>query len=206
MGVKLPFVTKVLLVGSNFFRDNWYIVLLLPVVIFIIIRLSQQKEKTRYYVDLFKIKLPLVKQFVFNRLLAVFSEQLRILIVAGITIDRSIIIVANAINSEVFKKVLLNARDLIMSGSKISDAMRQQKLFPPLVLRMVDIGESSGNLDSQFSFLSSYYFKKLEDTSDKLGKMIEPVLIAFVGGIFAIIIIGLLLPVYDVVTKFEKGF
>jgi type II secretory pathway component PulF len=205
MGIPLSFVTKLLFTVSNLFQDYWYVVLAAPVIVFIILKILKQKEGTRFYIDLLKIKLPIVKQFVYNKLLAMFSEQLRILVVAGITIDRSLVIVGNAIGSEVFKRVLLKIRDEIMTGSRISDAMRQQSVFPPLVTRMVDIGESSGNLDSQFGFLSNYYYKRLGDISEKLGKMIEPLLIAVVGIIFAVIIIGLLLPIYDVVVKFDKG-
>ena len=205
MGIPLPFVTRVLFTVSNLMQAYWYVMLLMPVIFFITLKILKQKEGTRFYIDLLKIKLPLVKQFVYNKLLAMFSEQLRILVVAGITIDRSLVIVGNAIGSEVFKRVLLKIRDQIMTGSRISDAMRQQSVFSPLVIRMVDIGESSGNLDSQFGFLSNYYYKRLSDVSEKLGKMIEPLMIAVVGVIFAIIIVGLLLPIYDIVTKFEKG-
>ncbi|MBP6942152.1 MAG: type II secretion system F family protein [Syntrophorhabdaceae bacterium] len=205
MGIPLSFITKLLFTASNLMQSYWYVVLAVPVAIFIILKALKQKEGTRFYVDFLKIKLPIVKQFVYNKLLAMFSEQLRILVVAGITIDRSLVIVGNAIGSEVFKRVLLKVRDQIMTGSRISDSMRQQSIFPPLVTRMVDIGETSGNLDSQFGFLSNYYYKRLSDISEKLGKMIEPLLIAVVGVIFAVIIIGLLLPIYDVVVKFDKG-
>ncbi len=205
MGIPLPFITQILFAISNLMQAYWYVALLIPVAVFAALKILKQKEGTRFYLDLLKIKLPLVKQFVYNKLLAMFSEQLRILVVAGITIDRSLIIVGNAIGSEVFKRVLLKIRDEVMTGSRISDAMRQHGVFPTLVTRMVDIGESSGNLDNQFRFLSNYYYKRLGDISEKLGKMIEPILIAVVGVIFAVIIIGLLLPIYDVVTKFEKG-
>jgi len=205
MGIPLSFITKLLFTASNLMQSYWYVVLAVPVAVFIILKALKQKEGTRFYVDFLKIKLPIVKQFVYNKLLAMFSEQLRILVVAGITIDRSLVIVGNAIGSEVFKRVLLRVRDQIMTGSRISDSMRQESIFPPLVTRMVDIGETSGNLDSQFGFLSNYYYKRLSDISEKLGKMIEPLLIAVVGVIFAVIIIGLLLPIYDVVVKFDKG-
>ncbi len=205
MGIPLPVITQVLFSISKLMQAYWYVMLLIPVAVVVVIKILKQKEGTRFYIDLLKIKLPLVKQFVYNKLLAMFSEQLRILVVAGITIDRSLIIVGNAIGSEVFKRILLKIRDEIMTGSRISDAMRQQSVFPPLVTRMVDIGESSGNLDNQFNFLSNYYYKRLGDISEKMGKMIEPILIAVVGVIFAVIIVGLLLPIYDVVTKFEKG-
>jgi len=73
------------------------------------------------------------------------------------------------------------------------------------MIRMVGVGESSGTLDDQFGFLASHYLKKLDDVSDKLGKIIEPLVITTVGILFAVIISGLLLPIYDLVSKVGKG-
>ena len=159
----------------------------------------------RYYIDYLKIKLPIIKSLVFFRLMAVFAEQLKILIVSGITIDRSLMVVANAVGSEVIKKVLYGAREKIMTGSKISDALRQYPVFPALVIRMVDVGESSGSLDSQFAFLSNYYYKKLENASARVGKSLEPILIITLGFMIAIIMIAVLLPIYGIMGKMEKG-
>ena len=66
---------------------------------------------------------------------------------------------------------------------------------------MIDIGETSGTLDKQFAYLSGYYLKRLDDVSQRLGKMIEPIVIAVIGLMFALIIIGLLFPVYELVSK-----
>jgi type II secretory pathway component PulF len=66
---------------------------------------------------------------------------------------------------------------------------------------MVNIGETSGSLDTQFSFLSTYYIKKLDDVSERLGKIIEPILITIVGLIFILMIMAILLPVYELVSK-----
>ncbi len=201
MNVKLPLVTRFILAASDFSKDYWYLMVLAPVAFVVAVAIMKRKPQTRYFIDYVKMRLPIIKLFVVNRLFAVFCEQMRILIVSGITIDRSLVIVANAVGSEVFKRVLMQARDFIMTGNRISDAFRQSGFFHPLVVRMVDIGETSGNLDDQFKFLSGLFYKKLEDVTNKLGKMIEPILIVFVGCIFAVIIIGLLLPIYDIVTK-----
>jgi type II secretory pathway component PulF len=83
--------------------------------------------------------------------------------------------------------------------------LREHAVFPPLVVRMVDIGETSGNLDEQFAFLSDHYLKKLDDISEKMGKMIEPIVIAVVGILFAIIIVGLMFPLYDLITQFGRA-
>ncbi|MDI6728295.1 MAG: type II secretion system F family protein [Thermodesulfovibrionales bacterium] len=205
MGVKLPLITRILLHVSDFTKAYWYLIPLLPVAFFFAVQGLKQKEITRYYVDAIKIKLPIVKLVVYNKLLALFSEQLRILIVAGLTIDRSFDIIADVMGSEVFKRAIISSKDSISSGSRISDALREHAVFPPLVVRMVDIGETSGNLDEQFAFLSDHYLKKLDDISEKMGKMIEPIVIAVIGILFAIIIVGLMFPLYDLITQFGKA-
>ncbi|MBI5213195.1 MAG: type II secretion system F family protein [Nitrospirae bacterium] len=205
MGVKLPLVTRILLHVSDFTQAYWYLIPLMPVAVFALFQILKQKERTRYYVDRLKLAFPIVKLVVYNKLLALFSEQLRILIVAGLTINRALDIIADVMGNEVFKRAILKSNDVIAAGSRISDAMREHPVFPPLVIRMVDIGETSGNLDDQFAFLSKLYIKKLDDISEKMGKMIEPILIAVVGGLFAVIIIGLMLPLYDLISQFGKA-
>lgn len=204
MGIKLPFVTRGLIMVSEGVQTFWWAILILLAAGAIAFRLLKRKEDFRYLVDRVKMRLPIVKLFTANRLLTLFSEQLRILVVSGITIDRSLGIIAQAMGSELFKRALVKVRERVISGSRISDALRETKVFPPLVVRMVDIGETSGNLDEQFAFLSKFYFDKLEDLSDRLGKMIEPLLIVTVGLIFAVILIGLFLPIYDIVAKFDS--
>lgn len=205
MGVRLPLITRILLHVSDFTKAYWYLIPLLPVAIFFVVQILKQKEITRYYLDLIKIKFPIVKLVVYNKLLALFSEQLRILIVAGLTIDRSFDIIADVMGNEVFKRAILLSKEGIYTGSRISDALSEHPVFPPLVIRMVDIGETSGNLDEQFAFLSEHYLKKLDDISQKMGKMIEPIVIAVVGVLFAVIIVGLMFPIYDLITQFGKA-
>ncbi|GAB4415786.1 MAG: type II secretion system F family protein [Thermodesulfovibrionales bacterium] len=204
MGIVLPLPTRILIYMSNFARSYWYLILLSPVAIFIAIKILRQKREGRYYVDLAKIRLPIIKHVIYNKLLALFSEQLRILTVAGITIDRSFQIVADVIGNDVFRAAIEDSMQGIAAGSRIADALRMHKVFPPLVVRMVYVGETSGRLDEQFAYLSEYYLKRLDDVSQKLGRMIEPVVIGFIGLLFALIIIGLLFPVYDLVSKLGR--
>lgn len=205
MGVKLPLITRILLHISDFTKAYWYLIPILPMAFFAILQILKQKETTRYYIDLIKIKLPIIKLVVYNKLLALFAEQLRILIVAGLTIDRSFSIISDVMGSEVFKRAILSANESISTGSRIADALKEHNVFPPLVVRMVDIGETSGNLDEQFAFLSDHYLKKLDDISEKMGKMIEPIVIAVIGVLFAVIIVGLMFPLYDLISQFGKA-
>lgn len=204
MGIILPLPTRILFYISNLSQSYWYLILLGPVMAFLLIKILKQRKETRYYIDMAKIKLPVIKHIVYNKLLVLFSEQLKILTTAGIPIDRSFEIISNVIGNDVFKRAITESRELITAGSRISDALRRHKVFPPLVIRMISIGEASNALDKQFSYLSEYYLKRLDDISQKMGKMIEPIVIGIVGLVFVLIIIGLLFPVYDLVSKLGR--
>jgi type II secretory pathway component PulF len=205
MGVKLPLLTRVLITSSHLSQRFWYLGILIPVLLFVIIRLLKRTVRGRYLVDVLKLKFPIYKLIEYNQLLALFAEQMRILIISGLTVDRTLGIISELMGNEVFGRAISAVRDDITYGSTIADAMRRQPIFPPLLVRMVSIGESSGTLDNQFSFLATLYLKKLNDISEKLGKIIEPLVVTAVGILFAVIIAGLLLPIYDLVAKVGKG-
>jgi type II secretory pathway component PulF len=199
--IALPLPTRILLHASNICTSYWYLILFLPIGAVVLARFLLKDKRVRYYYDYAKIKLPVIRLIVYNRLLALFAEQMRILTVAGITIDRSLAIVSDVIGNEVFREALHNVREEIALGSRISDAIGKQPVFPSTLTKMIDIGESSGSLDSQFAYLSDIYLTRLDDISQKMGKIVEPIVIGVIGGLFAIIIMGLLLPIYDLVSK-----
>jgi general secretion pathway protein F/type IV pilus assembly protein PilC len=201
LGVQMPLLTVILYELSKFTENYWYILLIIPIAIVLAIQAMKLSPHTRYQLDYIRIKIPIVKLLTYNKLLALFSEQLRLLVTAGITIDRSFDVAADVMGNEVFKRAILKAKSEIVSGQKISDALSAQNVFPPLLIRMVAIGESSGNLDQQFNFLATHYYKLVDDFSDKVGKMIEPVLIITLGCLMGLMVAGVLLPMYDVFTK-----
>jgi len=205
MDVQLPALTQYLIVVSNFSQTHWYVLFIVPIALFVLILLLTKREATKYYVDAVKLKIPVLKLLLFNKLLALFAEQMRILVTAGVTIDRALDIMINVINNSVFKKALVDIKENILLGSRISDAVKKHEaLFPNLVTRMISIGESTGNLNEQLNYLSEYYLKKLDDISQKMGKMIEPVIILIIGSIFLIIILGLMAPIYDLISEIGK--
>ena len=205
MGVKLPLLTRGLIKASALSQSYWYVAIILPIVGAIAIKLTKRNEQGSYQIDRLKLKLPIYSLIEYTRLLALFSEQMRIMIVAGLTFDKTLDITAEVMGNEVFRRAIENIREDITYGSSIVDALKRHPVFPPLMVRMIGVGERSGTLDEQFSFLASHYLKILDDTSEKLGKIIEPIVIIGVGILFAVIIAGLLLPVYDLVSKVGKG-
>jgi type II secretory pathway component PulF len=201
MDIALPPITQALITASAFSRAHWYIFILIPAGMYVIYKLLSTHNRTRYYVDAAKLKMPVIKLILHNKLLALFAEQLRILVAAGVTIDRAFDIMIDVVDNEVFKRALVDTRDNIMLGSKISNALKKHvRLFPNMVVRMISIGETTGNLNEQLNTLSTYFLDKLDDISDKMGKLIEPIIIIVIGGIFVVIILGLLSPIYDLIS------
>ncbi len=201
MDVELPVITQWLISASDFSRSYWYVYIFVPLSIYVILKLLSKREATKYYLDKIILNIPIAKLIVRNKLLALFAEQLRILTSAGVTIDRSLDIMISVMNNLVFSRVLEQTKKDVMLGSRISEAIKKHPdLFPNLAVRMISIGESTGNLTEQLNYLSEYFLAKLDDISQKMGKMIEPIIIIIIGGMFVVIILGLLSPIYDLVA------
>lgn len=201
MAVELPLITLILLKISNFTQASWHIILLSMVVAFTLFQVVKKKEPVMYFVDAIKLKMPVARVIIYNQLLALFCEQLRILVTAGLTIDKCLNIIADVIGNKIFERAIKHSREAITAGTSISDALKEHKIFPQLIIRMVSIGETSGTLDTQFAFLADHYMRKVDDISSKVEKMLEPIIIGVVGSIFAVIIIGLLMPIYELVSQ-----
>jgi general secretion pathway protein F/type IV pilus assembly protein PilC len=201
LNVKMPLLTQILFELSKISQKFWYVFLIVPVMMVITVQIMKLKPSTRYTWDMIKIKLPIIRLVLYNKLLALVAEQLRLLISAGIMIDRSFGIAADVVGNEVFKQAILKAKNDITAGSKVFEALGAHKIFPPLFIRMVAIGESSGNLDQQFKFLADYYYEIVDDISEKVGKMIEPLLMIILGLLMGLMIAGVLLPMYDVFSQ-----
>jgi len=201
MNITMPLPTRILLASSNFCRGYWYVLVALPLFFVAAITLLKRKRATRYYLDMLLLKMPIIRHVSYNWLLTFFCEQLRILTGAGIPINRSMGVIHGAVNNEVMKRAVSRIGDEIESGGSISEALKREGVFPGLMVRLVAVGETSGTLESQFTYLSEFYGLRLNDFSQKLGKMLEPIIISVVGVMFALIIMGLLLPVYDLVAK-----
>jgi len=200
MDIVLPPLTQALITASDFSTKNWYVFIVVPAVIYVMYMVLSKHNRTKYYIDLAKLKLPIIKLILHNKLLALFAEQLRILVAAGVTIDRAFDIMIGVVDNDVFKRALTDTKDNIILGSKISEALKKHPwLFPNMVVRMISIGESTGNLNEQLNNLSTYFLDKLDDISEKMGKLIEPIIIVLIGGIFVVIILGILSPIYDLI-------
>lgn len=201
LGAELPALTRGLIAASDFASLYWPAFILMPAVCYFTLKLISRNRVAKYYIDGIKLKIPIAGQMIHSKLLALFAEQLRILVAAGITIDRSFDIIIDIIDNAVFRKALIDTKEDILLGSSISDALKKHgDLFPFLAVRIVSVGESTGKLTEQLDYLAKNFIDKLEDMSGKIGQMIEPIIILVIGSMFMLIILGLLAPLFDLIS------
>ncbi len=205
MGVKLPALTLLLINSSSLFQAHWKLIPAACIVIPLAFSLADKVPAIRYLRDRTLIRIPLLEVIIFNKLLATFAEQFRMLISAGIPMRRLFDLIVPAMGNEYFRVHILKAKESVLNGNPISESLEQEQILPPLVISKIRIGETSGTLDKQLDFLAKYYTKKLDDATENLGKIIEPIVMTVIGGMFALIIMGLLLPIYDLVSKVGKS-
>lgn len=204
MGIQIPFITKILVEIGMGIGKFFYLIPILPAIFLGTVYFLKKNEKFKWFKSYLSFKLPVFRQIFYTRAVALFCEQMRILISAGIPIDNAIQSTAEVVNNEIMKKAILNAKEKIITGERISESLKEQKIFPSLVIRLIDVGEASGNLEEQLSFLNNHYTNYLQEYSARLGKIIEPVMIGIIGLFFAIVIVSLLSPVYDLISKLGR--
>lgn len=204
MGIKIPFITLLLVDFGLFIQKFFYLIPILIFAIFLIYHLSKKNLKIRWIKSYLSFKLPIVRQIFYTRAVALFCEQMRILLGAGIPIDNALEMTADVINNKLMEQAIYRAKEKIITGESISSSLKEQKVFPPLLIRLTNVGETSGTMEEQLNFLNKYYTTYLREYSARLGKVIEPVMIGLIGLFFAIVLISLISPLYDLISKLGR--
>jgi len=168
-------------------------------LIVIFVMLHKKYQQVRFHTDRYVLKIPIIKHVVAGFNMAFISEYLRLALISGIPLFHALEILQSNISNEVFQKALKSAYNSVSRGSQLSIAFKQTGLFSPFMIRMMGVGEASGNLDNQLELIAEYYNERVDYYADNIGKIIEPVMLIIVGGFMALIMVALMGPMYDLV-------
>jgi len=204
MGEELPTHTKALIATSNFMTNFWYIWVPTPILAFIIVKIMMRTSpKFRFNMDHFKLRIwkvgPVMQKIILSR----FANFFSMMYTAGIPILRSLEIAEGIIDNLVIKSALEQAREDIEQGDPISQSFENTGMFPPLVVRMLKIGETTGSLDKALLNVSYFYDRDIKDSIDKLQTMIQPTMTVVVGTILGWVMISVLGPVYNALSNIQ---
>jgi len=200
--IELPTATKIVIAISEFTQQYILHILGFIFISFVLFTLVRKKFfKFRYQTDKLFFKFPIIGVIIKNFNYAFFAEYTRLMITAGLPLYQALGIMEKAIKNTLFQTAIKNSRELIETGESLSKALKEQNIFSPLIIRMISVGEQTGGLDEQLSYIADYYYSKVDYISQNIAKMIEPIVIGIVGGFMAVIMVALMGPIYSLISK-----
>ncbi len=202
-GGELPLSTQVLLLLSQALVAWWPVIFAVPVVVAAVLWFTflQLGERGRLQVDRLKLRLPLVGG-VFQRIaLARFTSLLGTLYESGVPVLQALQVCREAAGNRWIAQGIQRVAEEIVQGRGLSDAFEAEAMFPNLVLRMVRIGESTGELDKSLSNVSYFYHREIQATIDRIQSLVEPTLTLTLGLLLGWLMMSVLGPIYDLLGK-----
>jgi type IV pilus assembly protein PilC len=198
LGGELPAPTKVLISLSDFLKTFAPLLLIAAVAGFITWNRIKHKPKVRAFVDPLKLKMPVFGGLFQKIALARFARNLGTMLHSGVPILQSLDIVADTTGNVVVGNAVRAVQDSVRQGESITAPLAEHSVFPPMVVQMMAVGEDTGALDSMLHKISEFYDQEVESTTESLTSLIEPLMIAFLGGIVCAMIIALYMPIFKV--------
>lgn len=204
MGQQLPMQTKILLATSEIFVNYWYLLVGIPIVAAIALNVSiQANPKARRSFDGFKLKIPMIGDILRKIILSRFAGIFAMMYGSGISILDSIKATEKVVGNVVMKEALEEVGRLISDGKNVTAAFQSVGLFPPLVIRMLRVGENTGGLDTALLNVSYFYNRDVKESIGRVQAMIEPAMTVTVGVILGWVMLSVLGPIYDTISKLK---
>ncbi len=204
LGAPLPALTQFLITVSNFLQHQTLIFAAMIAALVYAYRRVYATAKGRYQIDKFKLTIPVLGTLLRRSAIASFSRTLGLLIASGVNIIESLEITKGTADNAIIEEAIENARNVVMVGEQMSGSLASSKIFPPMVVSMVSIGEETGALDSMLNKVADFYEREVDEAVEGLTAAIEPIMIVFLGGIVGLIVAGMFLPMFAVIGQLSK--
>lgn len=200
LGADLPLPTEIVLALSEFTRR--YILLILAALAGVVfgLRAWYRTPGGSLAIDRFMLKVPVAGNLVRKVAVARFTRTLGTLVAAGVPILEGLRITARSAGNRVVEGAVMLARDAVTAGRPLSEPLRTAPVFPPMVVHMISVGESTGALDQMLSKVADFYDDEVDTAVGSLMSLLEPVMIVVLGGIIGGLVVALYLPIFKIVT------
>ena len=201
-GADLPELTQFMVDASKFLRDPVQILKLIPLFFILIFftKILLKKESFHLWKDSLLLKLPLTKELITKSSLANFSRTLSALNSAGVPILESLLIAKRTIGNRIFKRIVNKMNEEIQYGQPLYKVLASEKVIPILFTSMFRIGEETGELSEMVNKLADFYEDEVETSVKGLTSLLEPLMIVFVSGVVAFILVAMYLPMFNMMN------
>jgi len=202
--VELPKMTQMLINLSQWLRQNYLFLVLVPVILFIAIKLIRRNRGGRYVVDLVKMKIPIMGQIVSKSSVSRFTRTLGTLITSGVPILEALNIVRDTTGNEVLARAIGSVHDSIREGETVAEPLRRSRVCDDMVVNMIDVGEETGDLDKMLVKVADAYDEDVDNMVASMVSLLEPMLIVSLGGIVGFIVVSLFLPLVKLIEELGR--
>ncbi len=205
LGSELPMATQLLVNFSNFLKTKWYVcILVVAAVVFALVMFGKTEGGSYVYAKI-AIKAPIFGNLTVKSAAATFSRTLSTLLASGIPLIDAIEQVAKMNNNRIIREGLLDAKVQVAKGVPLSKPIRDMELFPPMLPQMIKIGEETGNIEEMVDKVADYYEMEVNDATDALTAMMEPLIIVIMGVVVGGIVLAIyspMLSMYDAIDSY----
>ncbi|MEW6026087.1 MAG: type II secretion system F family protein [Planctomycetota bacterium] len=204
LGINLPLPTKILMLISLIMKS--YFLIWVPAIIVLIVGFMAliKTNKGEYYYHWFNLRMPVFGDLFQKVAISRFARTFSTLIKSGVPILGALEIVASTSGNRLLEDAINNAKENVRKGETLSDPLSRSKIFPPMVTRMIGIGEKSGALEQLLEKISEFYDQQVKAAVEGLTSMIEPLMIGFMGVIVGGIVIAIMMPIFEIQKSIGK--
>jgi len=195
-GAELPAFTRFILDLSRLLREQFYIIPIVIVGVYLIYRLIKRTEKGALWLDSLKLKIPVFGKLIHRITLSRFTRTLATLSNSGVPILDALELTGKVAGNKIVEKATQESREALREGETIAAPLGRYPVFPPLTVSMISVGEKTGSLDEMLNKVADLYEDEVKRMVDSFTSLIEPVLIAFLGCTVGIIVVAMYLPYF----------
>jgi len=204
LGGDLPALTKALIAVSYFLQHQTPILAAIIAVLVFVYRRVYATANGRFLIDDLKLRMPVLGTLLRRTTIASFARTFGLLLASGVNIIESLEITKGTADNAIIEQAIESARNVVMVGEPMSGSLATSKIFPPMVISMVSIGEETGALDNMLNKVADFYDREVDEAVEGLTAAIEPIMIVFLGGLVGLICAGMFLPMFAIIGQLSK--
>ncbi len=197
LGAELPLPTRIVLAISDTLLNNWYYVIGAIILIFVLLYLFRKSPRGRYLLDSWRIRAPIVGDLFRKVAISRFSRTFSTMLKSGVPMLGSLDIVASTAGNGVVEEAITASREAVRQGESLATPLSESPVFPPMVVRMISIGERTGALETLLEKVADFYDEQVDTAVEAMTSIIEPVMIVIMGILVGGIVIAIFLPILN---------
>ncbi len=202
---ELPILTQYVIAASNWFGRNFFFIVAGVIGFIFLSKKTLETKRGRKSFDTVVLKLPLFGPLMRKVAVAKFTRTLGTMIASGVPLLDALEIVSKAANNTVIEEAIMFTREKVSEGSSMSEPLAKTKVFPGMVVQMIGVGESTGAMDTMLQKIADFYEDEVEVAVTSMTKLLEPLMMVFIGGIVGTVMIAMYLPIFGVAGNMKGG-